>query len=87
MLLYQTLKMPYTLSPSTLNLFKECPRCFWLQFNNSIKQPETIFPSLPSGMDKALKEHFDSFMKRSLLLPALQPLHGAVSLFNDEELL
>src|SRR3989344_2924105 len=53
--------MPYKFSPSTLNLFKDCPRCFWLQFNKGIKRPEAIFPSLPSGMDKALKIHFDRF--------------------------
>ncbi len=31
--------MPYKLSPSTLNLMKDCPRCFWLQL---IKEIEII---------------------------------------------
>lgn len=29
------------------------------------KRPDTIFPSLPSGMDRILKDHFDKFMKRA----------------------
>jgi len=37
----------------------ECPRCFWLQIVKNIKRPAGIFPSLPSGMDKILKVHFD----------------------------
>jgi len=76
--------MTFTLSPSTLNLFKECPRCFWLQFNKNIKRPASIFPSLPSGMDKILKEHFDKFMKKKQLPPELCELKG-IELFDDEE--
>lgn len=79
--------MPHALSPSSLSLLKDCPRCFWLQFNKNIKRPEIIFPSLPSGMDKILKEHFDRFMKKGLLPPELQKLNGEVKLFDDEELL
>ena len=79
--------MSYKFSPSSLSLLKDCPRCFWLQFNKCIKHPDTVFPSLPSGMDKILKEHFDKFMKRGELPPELQQLNGEVKLFDDEELL
>jgi hypothetical protein len=79
--------MPYKFSPSSLSLLKECPRCFWLQFNKSIKRPAGIFPSLPSGMDRILKDHFDRFMKKGELPPELQKLNGKVKLFDDEELL
>lgn len=79
--------MPYKFSPSSLGLLKECPRCFWLNFNKSIKRPASIFPSLPSGMDKILKEHFDRCMKKSKLPPELKELDGQVKLFDDEELL
>jgi len=50
---------PIVLSPSSIGLFLECPRCFWLDKIKKIKRPPGIFPSLPSGMDKILKEHFD----------------------------
>lgn len=56
--------MTFKLSPSSLNLMLECPRCFWLQLVKKEKRPDTPFPSLPSGMDKVLKEHFDRFMEK-----------------------
>ncbi len=77
-------KMTYTFSPSTLNIFKDCPRCFWLQFKKGVKRPAGPFPSLPSGMDSVLKKHFDSFMKKKMLPPELSSLKG-VEIFNDEE--
>lgn len=80
-------KMTYKLSPSTLKLYKDCPRCFWLHFNKNIRRPETIFPSLPSGMDKILKEHFDQYMRRGELPPELKKLEGEVRLYDNEELL
>ena len=79
--------MPYKFSPSSLSLLKECPRCFWLHFNKGIKRPDSIFPSLPSGMDRILKAHFDSFMKKGMLPPELQSLNGEAKLFDDESLL
>lgn len=78
--------MTYKLSPSSLHLLKDCPRCFWLHFNKKIRRPATIFPSLPSGMDKVLKEHFDYFKKQVKLPPELENLKG-VKIFDDEELL
>jgi len=78
--------MDYKLSPSTLNLFKECPRCFWLQFHGA-RRPSGIFPSLPSGMDKVLKEHFDRFMEKGSLPPEILkcPELSSCSLFDDKE--
>lgn len=76
----------YKLSPSSLSLLKECPRCFWLHHNKKIRRPDTIFPSLPSGMDKILKEHFDTFMRKGQLPPELKELKGYY-LFDDKELL
>lgn len=55
--------MTYKLSPSRMNLFFECPRCFWLRVNQNVKRPSGPFPSLPSGVDDKVKEHFDRFRK------------------------
>jgi len=78
--------MVYKFSPSSLSLLKECERCFWLQFNWGIKRPASIFPSLPSGMDRILKEHFDVFRARNSIPPELRTLPG-VKLFDDVNLL
>ena len=55
------------LSPSTLNLFLECPRCFWLQLNENIHRPRGAFPSLPGGMDLVIKIYFDKYREKSKL--------------------
>lgn len=54
------------LSPSSLSLYKECPRCFWLRMVKGIYRPDTIFPSLPGGMDNVIKTYFDTHRKRGL---------------------
>ena len=78
--------MPYKLSPSSLSLYSDCPRCFWLHFHG-VKRPDTLFPSLPSGMDRILKLHFDRYAKKGQLPPELSPLKGHVKLFDDGGLL
>ncbi|MCX6765659.1 MAG: PD-(D/E)XK nuclease family protein [Candidatus Moranbacteria bacterium] len=61
---------PIRLSPTTgLNLFAECPRCFWLHYNKGVHRPRGIFPSLPSGMDLVIKDYFDQY--RGSLPPEL----------------
>lgn len=50
---------------------KECPRCFWLDKHEIWKRPAGIFPSLPSGMDLILKDHFDRFINKNKLPPEL----------------
>ena len=59
-------KPPMKLSPSSLNDFLECPRCFWLRFNKKIKQPEGPSSTLPRGMDHTLKNHYDNYRKNGL---------------------
>ena len=66
---------------------KECPRCFWLTQHNVWKRPAGIFPSLPSGMDRILKIHFDKFRDKGQLPPELCS-NGECSrmkLFDDKE--
>jgi hypothetical protein len=80
----------FTLSPSSLSLMKECPRCFWLTQHKVWKRPSGIFPSLPSGMDKILKEHFNRFRDKGQLPPELMKSEcndGKCKLFDNHELL
>jgi len=73
--------MNITLSPFTLSLFLECPRCFWLHVNKGIKRPSFVFPSLPSGMDSILKKHFDEHRRNESLPEELDGFEG--HLFRD----
>lgn len=60
------------LSPSSLNLFLECPRCFWLQINESIHRPRGAYPSLPGGMDTIIKVYFDKYRVKGELPPEVK---------------
>jgi CRISPR/Cas system-associated exonuclease Cas4 (RecB family) len=73
-----------TLSPSTLGLFKECPRCFWVHIKHGHKRPMGPFPSLPSGLDLLIKAYFDQF-RGSLPLELEGKVDGV--LFEDLKLL
>lgn len=82
-------KLTFRLSPSALNLMKECPRCFWLHQRKVWRRPVGIFPSLPTGMDRILKIHFDKFRDKGELPPELCENHECkdMKLFDDESLL
>ena len=73
------------LSPSALNVFLDCPKCFWLDRVKKVTRPRGIFPSLPGGMDRVIKVHFDHFRAKGTLPPELngQDFEG-VRLFGDQ---
>ena len=60
------------LSATTLKLFQECPRCFWLHVNKKIERPRGPFPSLPSGIDRVLKTYFDGYRQDRELPPLIR---------------
>jgi CRISPR/Cas system-associated exonuclease Cas4 (RecB family) len=74
------------LSPSSLNLFLECPKCFWLEQREGIHRPAGPFPSLPGGMDIVIKKYFDRYRLKEKLPPEIE---GKVEgkLFPDLEVL
>src|SRR4030042_5653914 len=77
----------YRLSPSSIGLMEECPRCFWMQFNKNKRRPEGIFSSLPNGMDYILKVYFDKFRDKEQLPPELRENKDCKDcrLFPDKE--
>ena len=79
----------FKLSPSSLSLMKDCSRCFWLDKQGVWKRPNGIFPSLPSGMDRILKTHFNKFRDKGELPPELCNNGDCLNLklFDDKELL
>jgi len=64
--------MDYFLSPSSLNLFLGCPRCFWLYVKRKISRPEPPTSTLPRGMDGLIKKYFDKYRKLGRLPPELE---------------
>lgn len=79
--------MQYSLSPSRLGLLEVCPRCFWLENVGGMPRPQTPFPTLMSGIDRILKERFDSFRAKGELPPELGKEGVDAGLFRDLGLL
>ena len=64
--------MKYKLSPSTLNLLEECPRCFWLYQVKKIKRPSGPISSIPIKMDSIIKNYFNKYREKGELPPIIQ---------------
>lgn len=58
-----------SLSASKLNLLAECARCFYDANVLKIERPRGIFPSLPGGVDRVMKDYCDKY--RQSLPPQL----------------
>lgn len=72
------------LSPSKLNLFQDCPRCFWLQEIKKIKRPEGPTSTLPRGMDYLIKDYFDKFRAISKLPPEIEKNTKGLPMSNQK---
>ena len=75
------------LSPNSLNLFLECPHCFWLDKNLGIKRPPPYPYALNSAVDALLKEEFDTYRAKNLAHPLLQENNIKARLFPNQKLL
>lgn len=60
------------LSPSSLNLYLECPRCFWLYLNKNIKRPEKPVATITTGLDRVIKEYCEIYRQKGILPPMLE---------------
>lgn len=60
------------LSPTTLNMVKDCHRCMWEHILWKQKRPQGPFPTLPRGVDEAQKIYCDGY--RGVLPPSLKAL-------------
>ena len=52
------------LSRSRLEMFLECPRCFWLLMRHNVKQPSIPSFLLNSAVDTLLKKEFDIYRQK-----------------------
>ena len=79
--------MTYKISPSSLGILKECPRCFWLHVIKNFRRPENFFSTLPNRIDLMLKKRFDFYREKKELPPELKQYNLDVKLFSDKETL
>ncbi|MEK7664222.1 MAG: PD-(D/E)XK nuclease family protein [Patescibacteria group bacterium] len=75
------------LSPNSLNLYLECPHCFWLDKKLGLRRPPPYPYALNVAVDVLLKEEFDAYRKRNELHPLLLENKIKVKLFGNQRLL
>ena len=78
---------PIQLSPNSLNLYYECPLCFWLDKRQGIKRPSPYPYALNNAVDTLLKEEFDKYRKKKELHPLLVAYNIPAKLFPNQKLL
>jgi hypothetical protein len=52
---------PYKVSRSKIELFQQCPRCFWLDARLKIKRPDGPPFNINKAIDELLKREFDGY--------------------------
>lgn len=78
---------PIQLSPNSLNLFLECPHCFWLDKRQGIKRPQPFPYALNTAIDLLLKEEFDNYRVKNEPHPLLVAHKIPAKLFPNQNLL
>jgi len=56
---------PYKLSRSKIELYMQCPRCFWLDARLKIKRPDGPPFTINKAIDELFKKEFDSYRIRN----------------------
>lgn len=75
------------LSPNSLNLYLECPHCFWLEKKMGVKRPPPYPYALNSAVDTLLKQEFDSYRIKGETHPLVAANNIPAKLFSNQELL
>ena len=78
---------PIQLSPNSLNLFLECPCCFWLEKKMGIKRPPPYPYALNMAVDVLLKQEFDGYRAKNEPHPLLATRNISARLFPNQNLL
>lgn len=59
------------LSRSKIELFRECPRCFWLEMRQKVKRPPPAPYTINSAVDYLLKQEFDIYRAKKAPHPIM----------------
>ncbi len=79
-------KTPYKLSRSKIELFVQCPRCFWLDVRLKIKRPDTPPFRINQAIDELLKKEFDSYRTAKKPHPLMIEFGIEATPFEHDEL-
>lgn len=77
----------FQLSPNSLNLFLECPLCFWLEKKQGIRRPPPYPYALNTAVDTLLKQEFDEYRAKGESHPLILANNIPAKLFSNQQLL
>jgi CRISPR/Cas system-associated exonuclease Cas4 (RecB family) len=63
---------PYKVSRSKIELFKQCPRCFWLDVRLKITRPSSPPFNINKAIDELFKKEFDAYRLQGKPHPLMQ---------------
>lgn len=76
----------FTLSRSKIDLYFDCPRCFYLDRRLGVNRPPMIPLSLNNAVDELLKKEFDTHRKAGTPHPLLEHYGVRATPFHHEDL-
>lgn len=76
----------YKLSRSKIELFMQCPRCFWLDVRMKIKRPSGPPFQINKTIDELFKKEFDSYRKVKKPHPLMEENKVQAIPFEHEDL-
>ncbi|HEX5455850.1 MAG TPA: PD-(D/E)XK nuclease family protein [Candidatus Saccharimonadales bacterium] len=79
-------KEVYKLSRSKIELFMQCPRCFWLGEREKIKRPSSPPFNINKAIDELYKKEFDSYRKQKKPHPLMTKYKIQAIPFTHEHL-
>lgn len=71
------------LSNSTISIYYDCQRCFWLHFNKGLKRPQGIFSGMPIVIDSLLKKHISKFRTVNEMPSFMELIKGRIAVDAD----
>jgi CRISPR/Cas system-associated exonuclease Cas4 (RecB family) len=77
---------PYKLSRSKIELFMQCPRCFWLDVRLKIKRPEGPPFNINKAIDELFKKEFDIYREKGEPHPIMTEYSVDALPFRHEKL-
>ena len=77
---------PFTFSRSKIDLFTECPRCFYLDARLGVKRVSGPSFTLNNAVDELLKREFDTHRTAQSIHPFLKAYGLDALPFNDERM-
>lgn len=76
----------FKVSRSKIELYKQCPRCFWLDIRLKIKRPDGPPFNINKAIDELFKKEFDSYRQQGKPHPLMVEFGVKAIPFADERL-